>query len=96
MQQNIESQKIKGSNNGTWGFGMVGSLYSQRMNGPFGNPGYPLPNNNELPYLIPMLETKYNAPGYNGPYYNQEAFRRVNNINPYNINSTFGDGFKEN
>ncbi len=40
---------VKGSNNGTFGFGMVGALFPESMNGPFGQVSKPMPNNQEFP-----------------------------------------------
>jgi hypothetical protein len=66
---------VRGSNNGTWGFGMYGAFYPVSMNGPLGYINRPLPNNNEFP--MTLVSPAYNARDYNGPAYNQDSFRNI-------------------
>ena len=67
---------IKGSNNGQSGFGLArGAVFPSSMNGPFGYSQRPLPVNLSLPATFNNF--KYNAKGYNGPDYNQNAFRSI-------------------
>jgi hypothetical protein len=62
---------LKGSNNGTWGFGMLGILMPPELNGPLGF------QNNPVPYKLPLSDgpspayndTTINAPAYNAPYF---------------------------
>lgn len=71
---------IKGANNGQSGFGMTrGAVFPSNMNGPFGYVQKPLPINLSLPAVLnnSLNDFKYNARGYNGPDYNQQAFRGI-------------------
>ncbi len=81
---------IKGSNNGTWGFGMSGGLFPIGMNGPFGYLGYPIPINQEAKALF--NGPQYNSAYHNGPAYNEESFSRIRG---YNNPNEFGFTFQK-
>lgn len=79
----IQNNKIiRGINNGTWGFGMYGSLYSPLMNGPFGSVGANLPRNRQA--AASNMSPRYNNPVVNGPDYVD-----FESISGYNL-SNFG------
>jgi hypothetical protein len=68
---------IKGTNNGTFGFGQTRALFPPSMNGPFGFNNYPLPVNLDLPAILTGLDPKYNARDINMPSYNESSSRSI-------------------
>lgn len=74
----VAEQKIKdlrGTNNGTWGFGMFGAFFPENMNGPLGYQFNPLPNDNEAHVLL--NGPQYNSKDGNFPAYNADHFRSL-------------------
>lgn len=67
---------IKGSNNGTWGYGMTGGLFPTDMSGPFGSRGYPIPINVDYPALL-YGNPNYNSMVRNAPAYNEDSFNKI-------------------
>jgi hypothetical protein len=85
QNQNNQLKNLKGSNNGTWGFGMYGALYSASMNGPFGNRGLPLPNDNVSSTMT--VNPAYNSKLGNFPKYNEKQFVELSG---YDLGTNFG------
>lgn len=67
---------IKGINNGTWGFGMIGNIMPSELNGPFGYQEFPQPLTIEHPANY-TDDPKYNSNIYNGPFYNQSQISKM-------------------
>lgn len=80
-------KNLRGSNNGTFGFGQVGCFLPESLMGPFGYMGYPLPNVLSFP-VQPSPE--YNSMYFNGPKYNENAVLAVSG----NLFKDFSDDFQ--
>lgn len=82
----IKKPLVKGSNNGTIGFGMGrGSLFPPSMNGPFGFINHPLPLRYDFPTNLQLnsdTNPSYNDPERNAPSYNTDF---TDSITGYNV-----------
>ncbi len=74
---------LRGTNNGTWGFGMYGAFFPNSLNGPFGSVMHPMPNDNQSHAL--MQGPSYNAKQGNYPAYNSNYFQSLGGPSGNNI-----------
>jgi hypothetical protein len=97
-QINENTKAIRGSNNGTFGYGKArGGYFPPDMSGPFGYQNSPLPINLELPatFTSPGNPDNYNATNINAPSYNAKSSFSIMGYAYPNVNLN-QDGFNFN